>query len=56
VVLRVFAEPPAHAPTIAIPSPATAIALTMGTLVTIVLGVFPQPILDLAEHAAKLRG
>ncbi len=56
VVLMYFAEPPENAPTIAIPSPATAIALTLGTLVTIVLGVFPQPVLDLASHAAKLRG
>ena len=56
VVLMYFAEPPENAPTVAIPSPATAIALTLGTLVTIVLGVFPQPVLDLASHAAKLRG
>ncbi len=56
VVLMFFAEPPDNAPTIAIPSPASAVALTLGTLVTIVLGVFPQPVLDLAEHAAKLRG
>jgi NADH-quinone oxidoreductase subunit N len=56
VVLMFFAEPPDNAPTIAIPSPATAVTLTLGTLVTIVLGVFPQPVLDLAQHAAKLRG
>ncbi|HYU65345.1 MAG TPA: NADH-quinone oxidoreductase subunit NuoN, partial [Jatrophihabitantaceae bacterium] len=56
VVLMFFAEPPDNAPTIAIPSPAAAVALTLGTLVTIVLGVFPQPVLDLAQHAAKLRG
>ena len=56
VVLMFFAEPPENAPTIAIPSPATTFALTLGTLVTVVLGLFPQPILDLASHAAKLRG
>jgi NADH-quinone oxidoreductase subunit N len=56
VVLMYFAEPPENAPTVAIPSPTTTIALTLGTLVTIVLGVFPQPVLDLASHAARLRG
>jgi len=56
VVLMFFAEPPENAPTVAIPSPATTFALTLGTLVTIVLGLFPQPVLDLASHAAKLRG
>jgi NADH-quinone oxidoreductase subunit N len=56
VVLMFFAEPPENAPTIAVPSPATTFALTLGTLVTVVLGLFPQPILDLASHAAKLRG
>jgi NADH-quinone oxidoreductase subunit N len=56
VVLMYFAEPPENAPTIAIPSPATTFALTLGTLATIFLGLFPQPVLDLASHAAKLRG
>jgi NADH-quinone oxidoreductase subunit N len=56
VVLMYFSEPPENAPTVAIPSPATTIALTLGTLVTIVLGVFPQPVLELASHAARLRG
>jgi NADH-quinone oxidoreductase subunit N len=56
VVLMYFSEPPENAPTVAIPSPATTIALTLGTLVTIVLGIFPQPVLDLASHAARLRG
>ena len=56
VVLMFFAEPPENAPTVAIPSPTTTFALTLGTLVTIVLGVFPQPVLELASHAARLRG
>ena len=56
VVLMYFSEPPENAPTVAIPSPATTIALTLGTLVTIVLGIFPHPVLDLASHAARLRG
>jgi NADH-quinone oxidoreductase subunit N len=52
VVLMYFAEPPENAPTIAIPGWSTTIALTFGVVVTIVLGVFPQPIIDLAGKAA----
>ncbi len=56
VVLMYFADPPEDGPTVAIPSPATTIALTLGMAVTVVLGVFPQPVLDLARHAAHLSG
>ena len=56
VVLMFFAEPPENAPTIAIPGWSTSIALTVGVFVTIFLGVFPQPILDLAGKAAHLTG
>ena len=56
VVLMFFAEPPEHGPTIAIPGWSTTVALTFGVVVTIVLGLFPQPILDLAGKAAKLTG
>jgi NADH-quinone oxidoreductase subunit N len=54
VVLMFFAEPPEHGPTIAIPGWSTTIALTFGVVVTVVLGVFPQPIIDLATKAAHL--
>jgi NADH-quinone oxidoreductase subunit N len=56
VVLMFFAEPPENGPTIAIPGWSTAVALTFGMVVTVVLGVFPQPILDLAAKAATLVG
>jgi NADH-quinone oxidoreductase subunit N len=56
VVLMFFAEPPENGPTIAIPGWSTSVALTFGVVVTIVLGVFPQPILDLAVKAAHLTG
>ncbi len=56
VVLMFFAEPPENSPTIAIPGWSTSIALTFGVVVTIFLGVFPQPILDLAQKAAHLTG
>ncbi|GAB2484245.1 NADH-quinone oxidoreductase subunit N [Jatrophihabitans fulvus] len=56
VVLMFFAEPPENGPTIAIPGWSTSIALTLGVVVTVALGVFPQPLLDLATNAAQLTG
>ena len=54
VVLMFFAQPPENGPTIAIPGWSTSIALTLGVLVTIVLGIVPQPVLDLASKAGKV--
>jgi NADH-quinone oxidoreductase subunit N len=56
VVLMYFAEPPENGPTVAIPGWTTTAALTFGVAVTIFLGIFPQPILDLAAKAAHLTG
>lgn len=56
VVLMFFAEPADDGPTVAIPSAVSTIAITVGTAATLLLGVFPQPLLDLADKAAKLRG
>ncbi|MDQ2838040.1 MAG: NADH-quinone oxidoreductase subunit NuoN [Actinomycetota bacterium] len=56
VVMMFFAEPAEDGPTIAIPSALSSISITVGTAATLVLGVFPQPLLDLADKAAKLRG
>jgi NADH-quinone oxidoreductase subunit N len=52
VVLMFFTEPPADGPTVAVPSFFTAIAVALGTAVTLVLGVYPQPLLDLADKAS----
>jgi NADH-quinone oxidoreductase subunit N len=52
VVLMFFNEPAADGPTVAIPSGLTATAIALGLAVTIVLGVYPQPVLDLADQAA----
>ena len=52
VVLMFFTDPPADAPTVAVPSAYTAGAIALGLAVTLVLGVLPQPALDLAESAA----
>ncbi len=56
VVLMFFAEPPENAPTIAIPGWTTTVALTVGVIATLVLGLWPQPVLDLAAKAATLVG
>jgi NADH-quinone oxidoreductase subunit N len=53
IVLMFFNEPAAEGgPTIAIPSALTAASVALGLAVTIVLGIVPQPVLDLAHHAA----
>ena len=52
VVMMYFAEPPENAPTVAIPGWSSTAALTVAVLGTVVLGVFPQPVLDLASKAA----
>ncbi|MDT4935775.1 MAG: NADH-quinone oxidoreductase subunit [Pseudonocardiales bacterium] len=54
VVLMFFAEPPENGPTIAIPGWSTTVALTFGVVVTVALGIVPQPILDLAVKASQL--
>jgi NADH-quinone oxidoreductase subunit N len=56
VVMMFFAEPAEDGPTVTIPSALSTISITVGVAATLVLGVFPQPLLDLADNAAKLRG
>ena len=51
VVLMFFAEPPENAPTVSIPGAPRRVALTLGVVVTVALGVFPQPVVDLATKA-----
>jgi NADH-quinone oxidoreductase subunit N len=51
IVLMFFAEPVADGPVVVVPGGATAGALAVAAAVTVVLGVFPQPVLDLANHA-----
>jgi NADH-quinone oxidoreductase subunit N len=51
IVLMFFAEPVADGPVVAVPGSATAAALAVAAAATVVLGVFPQPVLDLANHA-----
>ncbi len=56
VVMMFFADTPQDGPSVAIPSALSTVAITVGTAATLVLGVFPQPLLDLAANAANLHG
>ncbi len=53
VVLMFFNEPPPDGPTVAIPSVFTAGTIGLGLAVSVVLGVLPQPFLDLAGRASQ---
>jgi len=52
VVLMFFQEPAENGPTVAVPSALTAVTIAIGLAVTVLLGVVPQPVLDLADKAA----
>jgi NADH-quinone oxidoreductase subunit N len=52
VVLMFFQDPAEDGPTVAVPSANTAIAIAVGLAATVVLGVLPQPVFDLADKAA----
>ncbi|HEU5034879.1 MAG TPA: NADH-quinone oxidoreductase subunit NuoN [Mycobacteriales bacterium] len=51
IVMMFFAEPAADGPVVVTPGLASATALAVAAAVTVVLGVFPQPVLDLASNA-----
>lgn len=53
IVAMFFADVPVDAPHVVKPSVLTTSSIAICTVVTIVLGVFPQPLLDLAQHAAQ---
>jgi NADH-quinone oxidoreductase subunit N len=52
VVLMFFQDPAPDGPTVAIPSGLTAATIALGLAVTVVLGVYPQSVLELADSAA----
>jgi NADH-quinone oxidoreductase subunit N len=56
VVMMYTAEPAEDGPTVAIPSAFSGFAIAVGVLGTLVFGIVPQPLLDLAHNAANLRG
>ncbi|MGW5317586.1 NADH-quinone oxidoreductase subunit NuoN [Nocardia thailandica] len=51
IVLMFFTDPPADAPTVSAPI-GTVVVIGVCAAATVVLGVFPQPLLDLAGNAA----
>lgn len=53
IVLMFFSEPVPDGPTVAAPGAFTWTAVAAGVAVTLVLGVVPQPVLDLAGSAAS---
>jgi len=53
IVLMFFSEPAAEGPVVVKPSAYTGLAVAIGAVVTIVLGIVPQPLLNLANHAAS---
>ncbi len=52
IVLMFFSEPAADGPAVVRPSAFTAVAVGVGALATLALGVYPQPLLNLAHEAA----
>jgi NADH-quinone oxidoreductase subunit N len=51
IVLMYFSDPTPDTASVVVPSAFTTIALAAGATVTIVLGVVPQPVLDLVNQA-----
>ncbi|CQD08802.1 NADH dehydrogenase subunit N [Mycobacterium lentiflavum] len=54
IVLMFFTEPTDDTPQVVAPGILSKIAIALCAAVTVVLGIFPQPLLDLADHAAQL--
>ena len=53
IVLMYFSEPAADGPMVVRPSAYTGTAVGLGALATLVLGIVPGPLLDLAQNAAS---
>jgi NADH-quinone oxidoreductase subunit N len=51
IVVMFFAQETEQTASVAIPSAFTTVALAAGVAVTVILGVVPQPILDLVTNA-----
>ena len=52
IVLMYFSEPPDDAPTVAVPSGWTTLAIATSAAATIALGIVPGPVIDLVQEAA----
>jgi NADH-quinone oxidoreductase subunit N len=53
IVLMYFSEPVGEGPTVTMPSVLTTIVIAVGFMVTLLLGVVPGPVLDLAAAAGE---
>ncbi len=53
IVLMFFTEPPADAPEVITPSALSVATITLTAAITFALGALPQPLLDLADNAAR---
>nr|BFE85650.1 NADH-quinone oxidoreductase subunit NuoN [Planobispora longispora] len=53
IVLMFFSEPAADGPSIAMPTVGTSAVVALAAAATVVLGVFPEPVLNLADQAAS---
>ena len=51
IVLMFFTDPVGDGPTVAVPSALTTVVIAAAALATVILGVVPGPMLDLAQHA-----
>jgi len=52
IVLMFFSEPAPDGPAVVRPSAFTGVAVGIGAVATVVLGIVPEPLLNLANHAA----
>lgn len=51
ILLMYFSDAPADAPQVCPPSKLTVAVIAVPLIITFVLGMFPQPVLDLVESA-----
>ena len=51
IVIMFFRDPVEGGPRVAVPSAFTTLALSISAAVTVILGILPQPVLDLIEQA-----
>ncbi|MGH3355120.1 MAG: NADH-quinone oxidoreductase subunit N, partial [Nocardioidaceae bacterium] len=51
IVLMFFSDPVGDGPTVAVPSALTTVVIAVGVIATVLLGILPDPVLDLARDA-----
>lgn len=56
IMLMFFTDPPENAPDVSPPGSLTLVTIAVSLSITFVLGTFPQPVLDLADAAARFAG